>query len=113
MKLALIVKPREHNRWRSSLTWKLWKEIRKTETAVLLRGHSPTRQGRPHSIKTWYVAFFRLPILPERMLTANGGAIVRRMFGDVALPPDVLAVYTGQITEPGAARAMLNWWPYG
>jgi pimeloyl-ACP methyl ester carboxylesterase len=60
--------------------------------------------------KSWYVAFFQLPILPERMLTANGGAIVRRMFGGVALPPDVLAVYTRQITEPGAATAMLNWY---
>jgi hypothetical protein len=39
------------------------------------------------------VAFFQLPRLPERMLTVNGGAIVRRMFSDVALPPDVLAVY--------------------
>ena len=44
------------------------------------------------------------------MLTINGGAIVRRMFGGVALPPDVLAVYTRQITEPGAATAMLNWY---
>src|SRR3954453_8947736 len=60
--------------------------------------------------KSWYVAFFQLPILPERMPTANGGAIVRRMFGDVALPPDVLAVYTRQITDPGAATAMLNWY---
>ena len=60
--------------------------------------------------KSWYVAFFQLPLLPERILTMNGGAIVRRMFGDVALPPDVLAVYTRQITEPGAARAMLNWY---
>jgi pimeloyl-ACP methyl ester carboxylesterase len=60
--------------------------------------------------KSWYVAFFQLPRLPERMLTMNGGAIVRRMFGGVALPPDVLAVYTRQITEPGAATAMLNWY---
>jgi pimeloyl-ACP methyl ester carboxylesterase len=60
--------------------------------------------------KSWYVAFFQLPWLPERMLTAQGGAVVRRMFADVALPPDVLAVYTGQITEPGAATAMLNWY---
>ena len=50
------------------------------------------------------------PRLPERMLTVNGGAIVRRMFSDVALPPDVLAVYIRQITEPGAATAMLNWY---
>jgi len=60
--------------------------------------------------KSWYVAFFQLPRLPERMLTMNGGAAVRRMFSGVALPPDVLAVYTGQITEPGAATAMLNWY---
>ena len=49
--------------------------------------------------KSWYVAFFQLPRLPERMLTLNGGAIVRRMFSDVTLPPDVLAVYIRQITE--------------
>src|SRR5437762_6920487 len=60
--------------------------------------------------KSWYVAFFQLPILPERMLTANGGAIVRRMFCGVALAADVLAVYIRQITESGAATAMLNWY---
>jgi pimeloyl-ACP methyl ester carboxylesterase len=60
--------------------------------------------------KSWYVAFFQLPWLPERMLTVNRGAVVRRMFAGVALPPDVLAIYTGQITEPGAATAMLNWY---
>ncbi len=64
------------------------------------------RQAR----KSWYIASFQLPTLPERMLMANGGAAVRRMFGRVALPPDVLAVYTGQIVEPGAATAMLNWY---
>jgi pimeloyl-ACP methyl ester carboxylesterase len=64
------------------------------------------RQAR----KSWYIAFFQIPLLPERMLSANGGAAVRRMFGKVALPPDILAVYTGQICEPGAATAMLNWY---
>ncbi len=60
--------------------------------------------------KSWYVALFQLPWLPERMLTANGGAAVRRMFRGVALPPDVLATYTAQATQPGAATAMLNWY---
>jgi epoxide hydrolase 4 len=60
--------------------------------------------------KSWYVAFFQLPRLPERMLAAQGGAAVRRIFAGVALPPEVLAVYTRQITEPGAATAMLNWY---
>ena len=60
--------------------------------------------------RSWYIALFQIPGLPERMLAANGGAAVRRMFGAVKLPPDVMAVYTRQITEPGAATAMLNWY---
>jgi epoxide hydrolase 4 len=60
--------------------------------------------------RSWYVAFFQLPWLPERVLAARRGAVVRRMFAGVPLPPDVLAVYTGQVAEPGAATAMLNWY---
>jgi pimeloyl-ACP methyl ester carboxylesterase len=60
--------------------------------------------------KSWYVAFFQLPWLPERLLTANGGAVVPRMFADVALPPEVLAIYREQMTELGAATAMLSWY---
>ncbi len=64
------------------------------------------RQAR----RSWYIAFFQLPWLPERMLSANGGAAVRRMFARLALPEEVMAVYVGQIVEPGAATAMLNWY---
>lgn len=60
--------------------------------------------------KSWYIAFFQVPALPERLLAANGGAAVRRMFGRLKLPPEVMAVYTEQITQPGAATAMLNWY---
>lgn len=60
--------------------------------------------------KSWYVTFFQVPLLPERMLAANDGAAVRRMFAGLALPADVLAIYTRQIAEPGAATAMLNWY---
>lgn len=64
------------------------------------------RQAR----RSWYIAFFQLPGLPERMLSANGGATVRRMFARLALPENVMATYTRQIVEPGAATAMLNWY---
>jgi pimeloyl-ACP methyl ester carboxylesterase len=60
--------------------------------------------------KSWYVAFFQVPQLPERMLAAHQGATVRRMFAGLPLPSDILAVYTRQIAEPGAATAMLNWY---
>ncbi len=60
--------------------------------------------------RSWYVALFQIPLLPERLLAANRGASVRRMFARLSLPPDVLAIYAGQIAEPGAATAMLNWY---
>ena len=60
--------------------------------------------------KSWYVAFFQVPVFPERALMANNAAAIRRMFVDLALPPDVLETYTRQILEPGAATAMLNWY---
>ena len=60
--------------------------------------------------KSWYIAFFQLPVLPDRLLGAGGGRAVRRMFAPLALPDDVLSVYARQIAEPGAATAMLNWY---
>ncbi len=60
--------------------------------------------------RSWYVALFQVPMLPERLLAARGGALVRRMFAQASLPPDVLAIYADQVGEPGAATAMLNWY---
>ena len=60
--------------------------------------------------KSWYIGFFQLPFLPERLLAANGGAAVRRMFRGVRLPAEIMDVYANQVAEPGAATAMLNWY---
>ena len=60
--------------------------------------------------KSWYVGFFQLPVLPERLLAAGSGAAVRRMFAGLHLPRDVVDVYARQICVPGAATAMLNWY---
>ena len=60
--------------------------------------------------RSWYVAFFQIPVLPDRLLAAKRGASVRRMFAGLSLPPEILAVYADQIAQPGAATAMLNWY---
>ncbi len=60
--------------------------------------------------KSWYVSFFQLPFLPERMLAANGAAAVRRMFRGAGIPAEVVDVYARQAAAPGAATAMLNWY---
>lgn len=61
-------------------------------------------------LRSWYAAFFQVPILPEQLLAANNGAAVRRMFAGLDLPPEVLDTYARQAAEPGAAAAMLNWY---
>ena len=60
--------------------------------------------------KSWYITFFQLPVLPERFLAGGNGAAIRRMFGGLELPADVMDTYVRQITEPGAATAMINWY---
>ncbi len=60
--------------------------------------------------RSWYIGLFQVPALPERMLAARGGEAIRRMFAPLRLPAEILAVYTHQITEPGRATAMLNWY---
>ena len=54
--------------------------------------------------RSWYIALFQFPWLPERLLAANGGAAVRRMFRPLALPPAILATYADQIAEHRAMR---------
>ena len=81
--------------WVAMVAWCFAAEqLHPLERLVIMNGPNPLcfrtalrhwRQMR----KSWDVAFFQLPRLAERILTGNGGAIVRRMFGGVARPPDV------------------------
>jgi epoxide hydrolase 4 len=65
--------------------------------------------------KSWYMFFFQLPFLPERMLTKDGarmvakafraGAVDRTNFGDEEIAPIREAAL-----EPGAASGMIGWY---
>jgi pimeloyl-ACP methyl ester carboxylesterase len=65
--------------------------------------------------KSWYVFFFQIPWLPERMLAARGGDAVRRAFVDMAIdkarfPASVTDEYRRTALEPGALKAMINYY---
>ena len=65
--------------------------------------------------KSWYVAFFQLPWLPEKLLGANGAEAVGRAFTDsavdkAAFPPDIIAYYRANASVPGALTAMINYY---
>jgi pimeloyl-ACP methyl ester carboxylesterase len=57
-------------------------------------------------LKSWYVGFFQLPLLPEvvaRRALAKGLA-------ESGLPADRIATYTAAMAEPGALTGALNWY---
>lgn len=60
--------------------------------------------------KSWYIGFFQIPVLLDLLLSAHGGAAVRRMLRGLPVAPGMLDIYANQIAEPGAATAMLNWY---
>jgi pimeloyl-ACP methyl ester carboxylesterase len=65
--------------------------------------------------KSWYVGFFQMPVLPELLLSAGGGALLVKMLRDGArtrdaFPDAVLGVYRANVSAPGAATAMVNWY---
>lgn len=65
--------------------------------------------------KSWYIFFFQLPWLPEKMLGRKGGTAVgtliertfcnRERFG-----PDEQAIYNAAAARPGARTAMVNYY---
>lgn len=65
--------------------------------------------------RSWYVAFFQLPLLPETLLTAGRARAVAESFRGMAVnkaafPPDVLDHYRRNALRPGAMTAMLNYY---
>jgi pimeloyl-ACP methyl ester carboxylesterase len=65
--------------------------------------------------KSWYVFFFQIPWLPEKLLAANGARAIARAFSALAMDqtnfaPEVLQVYRDNALIPGALTAMVNYY---
>jgi pimeloyl-ACP methyl ester carboxylesterase len=65
--------------------------------------------------KSWYVAFFQLPGLPEAMLAAREADAIGRAFLGSAVnkanfPPEIIAHYRENAIQPGALTAMINYY---
>ncbi len=65
--------------------------------------------------KSWYIFFFQLPGLPERMMAGNGAKGIKGAFYNMAVnksrfPANVLQVYADAALRPGAITAMINWY---
>jgi pimeloyl-ACP methyl ester carboxylesterase len=65
--------------------------------------------------KSWYVAFFQLPWLPEAMMGARHAEGIGKAFTDSAVhkerfPPEIIAHYRDNAAKPGALTAMVNYY---
>ncbi|WP_394822686.1 alpha/beta fold hydrolase [Pendulispora albinea] len=84
---------------------------------VILNGPHPdayTRallKSQAQRKRSWYVFAFQLPFLPERVLALKG-TLPRlfRLSGPGVFSDDEIDTYTHAIRQPGAARAMVNYY---
>jgi pimeloyl-ACP methyl ester carboxylesterase len=70
--------------------------------AAYMRSWLGTEQAR----KSWYMAVFQLPILPERALTKTGG----RAEDLLEMPPGALERFRREYVGDGAVRGGVNWY---
>lgn len=87
--------------------------------AILNAPHPATlgdhmRRHPSQALRSWYVAFFQLPWLPERILGMGGFRMARRALERTSRPgtfgEDDLARYREAWEKQGALTAMLNWY---
>ena len=66
-------------------------------------------------LRSWYIALFQLPILPELLLKSNNYAAIRAAFENMAVDPETfsktdLDMLVGAAKKPGALTSMLNYY---
>jgi pimeloyl-ACP methyl ester carboxylesterase len=61
-------------------------------------------------LRSYYLALFQLPVLPERLILAKQGAPLRRVLSRGGLPDAAVDRYVRRMREPGALTAALGWY---
>jgi pimeloyl-ACP methyl ester carboxylesterase len=102
--------------WGGMVAWSLaaWHPWRvRTLTALSVPHPAAMASALLHSdqaLRSGYMAFFQLPAVPEALLLAGGGALLRRSLRQGGLPDDAVDRYVERMQQPGALTAALNWY---
>jgi pimeloyl-ACP methyl ester carboxylesterase len=91
--------------------WHPWRV--RTLTALSVPHPAAMAQAMAHSdqaLRSSYIGFFQLPVVPEGVLLAGGGTVLRRGLLRGGLPEDLVETYVSRMREPGALTAALNWY---
>jgi pimeloyl-ACP methyl ester carboxylesterase len=95
--------------WQAALSGKV-----ALDGLVILNAPHPTvfqrvlNGGWRQRLRSWYVAFFLLPRLPEWQLTTGHGRALDKALEGV--PAELIELYKDNICQPGAATAMINYY---
>lgn len=71
------------------------------------------RRNPRQMLRSWYMGFFQLPRLPEWLMERGSYAFLKRAFTSWApgtFSDEDLAAYQQAWSQPGALRAMVNWY---
>lgn len=107
--------------WGGIIGWTFaLKKLREIEKIIVLNIPHPTLFARglrnfTQLKKSWYVFFFQLPWLPEKMMTAQDARAIGNAFYNMAIdksrfPDSVLDQYRKNALLPGAMTAMINYY---
>ena len=110
--------------WGAVVAWNFAiRKVRPLERLVIMNVPHPACMVRElrtwaQRKKSWYIFFFQIPWLPERILAARGAQAIGRAFSDMAVdktrfPPAVTDEYRRNALEPGALKAMINYYRAG
>jgi epoxide hydrolase 4 len=107
--------------WGAAVAWHVAIHYpeRVQKLAVLNAGH-PAAMARAltrftlQALRSWYIYFFQVPVLPEFLLRQGHYASLRRILRSTSNPGSFskhdLARYTEAWSQPGALTAMINWY---
>ncbi len=107
--------------WGAAQAWMFAiRRVRPLERLVIMNVPHPACMRRElrsvrQLLKSWYIFFFQIPWLPEKMLCARrakavGDAFTRSAVDRSRFPDEVTDVYREAALRPGAMRSMVNYY---
>lgn len=107
--------------WGAVIAWNFAiRKVRPLERLVIMNVPHPACMARElrtwaQRRKSWYIFFFQIPWLPERVLARRKAQAVGRAFSDMAIdknrfPVAVTDEFRRTALEPGALTAMVNYY---
>lgn len=60
-------------------------------------------------LRSWYMGFFQLPVIPELVLTSPGSRPARALAG-MGMTPEMIERYRAEMVTDGAVRGGLGWY---